>query len=98
MSPHKPTKVVSFGSLNHFRKENKPEGASERCWDCNVEKECPYSSKQIYYEPSLEVGRPAKFSRAFIHSQDIEDLEHHLKVDGNYGKCVYDSDNDVCDH
>ena len=40
--------VSSFGSLRHFRVEERPEGAAERCLDCAVEADCPYSARKIY--------------------------------------------------
>jgi Oxidoreductase family, NAD-binding Rossmann fold len=30
-------RVASFGSLTHFRPENRPAGAADRCLDCGVE-------------------------------------------------------------
>lgn len=46
LSPETPTRVSSFGSLQHFRKSSKPQeaGSATRCLDCNYEKECPYSA------------------------------------------------------
>ena len=38
------THVASFGSLKHFRPENRPVGAADRCLDCPIEPECPYSA------------------------------------------------------
>ncbi len=44
-----PKKLVSFGELNHFRRENAPEGAPLRCLDgCPVENTCPYYAPNIY--------------------------------------------------
>ncbi|HEX7261813.1 MAG TPA: Gfo/Idh/MocA family oxidoreductase, partial [Luteolibacter sp.] len=42
-------RVASFGSLRHFKASESPEGAGERCWDCQVEAQCPYSAKRIYH-------------------------------------------------
>ena len=45
------TAVTSVGGLAHFRSENAPEGATERCLDgCAVERSCPYSAVRIYLE------------------------------------------------
>jgi len=52
MAPVAPTRVSSFGSLLHFRKEAKPKeaGAATRCLDCSYQTECPYSAKKIYLD------------------------------------------------
>lgn len=34
--------TICAGSLAHFKKENKPQGASSRCLDCPVEESCAY--------------------------------------------------------
>ncbi|KAM4703143.1 putative oxidoreductase YteT [Rhinophrynus dorsalis] len=88
-------KVSSFGSLSHFTKENKPEGAGSICLDCSVEETCPYSAKKIY----LKKGEKGNFSwpvsvvcRDDVY--DIESLTEALKT-GPYGRCVYECDNDV---
>ncbi|XP_071945067.1 putative oxidoreductase YteT isoform X2 [Antedon mediterranea] len=89
------TKVSSFGSLFQFRKEKKPEGASSRCMDCSVEKECPYSAKKMYLDPIKEgcVG----WSSVICDEPSIESVTDALR-NGPYGRCVYESDNDVCDN
>ncbi len=47
-APEAPSRVSSFGSLTHFRKEAKPPaaGAATRCLDCPYEPECAYSAKR----------------------------------------------------
>nr|XP_020663683.1 uncharacterized protein LOC110086815 [Pogona vitticeps] len=88
-------KISSFGSLSHFTKEHKPEGAASRCLDCSIEQTCPYSARKIY----LKLGEEGYFrwpvSVVCSNGQsDIESLTKALK-DGPYGRCVYDCDNDV---
>src|SRR4029453_3996453 len=36
-------RVSSFGGLYHFGPEHRPSGAADRCLDCAVESDCPYS-------------------------------------------------------
>uniref|UniRef100_A0A7N6BUS0 Gfo/Idh/MocA-like oxidoreductase N-terminal domain-containing protein n=1 Tax=Anabas testudineus TaxID=64144 RepID=A0A7N6BUS0_ANATE len=89
-------KVSSFGCLSHFRKENKPAGAADRCLDCAIEKDCPYSACKIYLDRvkqghtgwPVSVICPSSFP-------DIESVTKALKT-GPYGRCVYECDNDVC--
>ena len=47
--------VSSFGTLKHFKAEERPDGAADRCLDCKVEAQCPYSAKRIYMT-ALERG------------------------------------------
>lgn len=92
------TRVASFGSLRHFRAAEKPAGAADRCWECPVEPDCPYSAKRIYY---AHFGR----DRGVDYLNDIitggrntrEAVEEALRT-GPYGRCVYACDNDVVDH
>ncbi|KAB7494508.1 hypothetical protein Anas_00381 [Armadillidium nasatum] len=100
MSKHKCIKVSSFGSLQHFRKEDKPKNGGKRCLDCKVEPTCAYSAKKIYLDPKPE---SAIFPMNAV--CDIEDTGtsyyYHLKKEietGPYGKCVYETDNNVCDN
>ncbi|KAG1755834.1 hypothetical protein EDB19DRAFT_1624776 [Suillus lakei] len=99
LSPATPIRVSSFGSLQHFRKEKKPPaaGATTRCLECSIEQDCPYSAKKIYLEPVARgnTGWPA--STIVDGIPDIESITDALR-NGPYGQCVYESDNDVCDH
>ncbi|XP_062396560.1 uncharacterized protein zgc:154075 [Sardina pilchardus] len=89
-------KVSSFGSLSHFRKENKPAGAADRCLDCPVEANCPYSARKIYLDAVKQgcVGWPV----SVICSSSLPDIESVTEAlcTGPYGRCVYECDNDVC--
>ncbi|CCM04855.1 uncharacterized protein FIBRA_07048 [Fibroporia radiculosa] len=99
LAPSVPTRVSSFGSLLHFRKEAKPKeaGTATRCLDCSYEQECPYSAKKIYLDPVSkgQTGWPAATIVDGI--PDIENITSVLQH-GSFGKCVYESDNNVCDN
>ncbi len=91
-----PEKVSSFGRLSYFVPENAPEGSTERCLDCTVEKSCPYSAKKIY------LGMLARGNRSWpldVLTRDITE-QGIIKAlrEGPYGRCVYSCDNDVVDH
>lgn len=90
------TRVSSFGSLKHFRKEEHPEGAADRCLDCVIEADCPYSAKRLY-EGVLAKGKLVWPLDVVITELKPEALEEALR-NGPYGRCVYACDNDVVDH
>ena len=89
-------RVSSFGGLAHFRPEQAPHGAAERCLDCAVEPDCPYSAPRLYFGRlrSGQLGWPLS-----VITDDLteEGVEQALR-DGPYGRCVYRCDNDVVDH
>ena len=88
--------VSSFGSLNHFKPENKPVGGGKRCLECKVEKDCCYSATKIY----LDLAKQGRFHWPVSVVTDVEDigmLTEKLRT-GPYGRCVYHCDNDVCDN
>lgn len=89
------THMQAFGDLKWFRKENAPEGSTDRCINgCAIEGSCPYSAKKIYYD-----------RRSWLHHFDLpsdkaqqgEAIMEYLRS-SNYGKCVYHMDNDQPDH
>ncbi len=87
------TKISSFGSLTHFKRENAPEGAPERCLDgCPVEEQCPYSAIRLYLSE-----KPLWVARVISMDQSIEARTKALR-EGPYGRCVYYCDNNVVDH
>lgn len=86
-------RLSSFGSLTHFRSENAPEGAPQRCLDG-----CPHSTACYYYAPSLYLTENTDWpTNAISNSMAMKDRVQALKT-GPYGKCVYRCDNNVVDH
>ncbi|XP_076042453.1 putative oxidoreductase YteT isoform X2 [Oratosquilla oratoria] len=100
MSNTRCTKISSFGSLLHFKKEKQPEGAASRCLDCKVERSCPYSARRLYLDPKPQSPRWPMSAICPVKEPEkdyVDQLEEALQK-GPYGKCVYDTDNDVCDN
>ena len=50
MDGHRCTNVQSFGNLYHFKESQKPKHAGLKCFECPVEKGCPYSVQKIYLQ------------------------------------------------
>ncbi len=87
--------IQAFGSLQWFTKKNAPKGSTARCTDgCKVEQSCPYSALNIYhrkreYNYVFDLPEEKDKQAAYVLEQ--------LKTT-NYGRCVYDMDNDQPDH
>ncbi|WP_017537398.1 Gfo/Idh/MocA family protein [Nocardiopsis halophila] len=90
-----PTAVSSFGSLLHFRPEQAPPGAAERCTECPVEPDCAYSAPRIYGR-FLEQGATGWPLDVLTPEPTAESVAEALRT-GPYGRCVYHCDNDVVD-
>jgi len=88
--------VSSFGSLYHFRKEQQPTGATDRCLDCPVESDCAYSAIKIYLTP-VDNGYLEWPINVLSIYPTHESILKALK-EGPYGRCVYACDNNVVDH
>ncbi|WP_257137900.1 Gfo/Idh/MocA family protein [Streptomyces sp. b84] len=91
--------VSSFGSLSHFRPENAPAGATDRCVTCPLAAagSCPYAAQKLYQAGLREGGVKRYFTR--IAADELtEDAVVDALTHGPYGRCVYRSDNDVVDH
>ncbi len=93
MGESKCTAISSFGSLCHFKASEKPAGASNKCLDCPIERQCPYSAVKLYLDP-VRTGSPNVFCHAVSDVPVPDEIEEQLRS-GPYGRCVYDCDNDV---
>ncbi|WP_251057397.1 Gfo/Idh/MocA family oxidoreductase [Streptomyces sp. ISL-94] len=91
-----PLRVSSFGRLSHFRPANRPAGAADRCLDCAVEGDCPYSAARDYGD-RLARGEHSWPLNVVVDEFTPQALEGALR-EGPYGRCVYACDNDVVDH
>lgn len=85
-------RISSYGSLMHFREENKPEGAPLRCLDgCPAAESCPFHAGRYY------LGEGRGWARKFTEDTSNEGIIQALQ-ETDYGKCVYQLDNNVVDH
>ncbi len=86
--------VSSFGSLSYFTQANAPQGATLRCTDgCPAEADCMYSALKIY---------AGDHDAWWVGHAGLADLPREQRVEklktSPYGRCVYQTDNDVVDH
>ncbi len=85
--------ISSFGSRIWFREENAPEGSSDRCVHCSIERNCPYSAVNLYWR-----------RRQWINNFDVAagtTIEHVITRElesGRFGRCVFHCDNDLVDN
>jgi predicted dehydrogenase len=89
--------VASFGSLRHFRASERPSGAADRCLDCGVEAQCPYSAKRFYLD---QFGRDwiVDYCVSVITDDHTREGVRQALREGPYGRCVYACDNDAVDN
>lgn len=91
----KPCKqIYANGGLKYFTKANAPANAAKRCLECPVESQCIFSAKRIYLD-----------KRIWLYVMDLpEDKTKHAEFiteqlrTTNYGRCVFDMENDQPDH
>lgn len=84
---HRVKHMSSFGNLFYFKKENAPKGAKRYCKDCTVD--CPFNALDFYRKNS-------RWMKIFSTDDDVDRVFQDETL--NYGKCVYQMDNDVVDH
>ncbi len=87
-------KVASFGSLEYFRPERAPAGATARCTDgCAVAKKCPYDA--LRYAGDMRVPWLGMvYDRAA--EATPQEIAAWLRA-SPWGRCVYHCDNDAVD-
>ncbi len=90
------TRIQSFGSLSYFTKANKPEGAAEYCINgCPHADKCPYDAVKIYLDDKENDWFRTTSTRE---DKPTDEMVENAIRNTQYGKCVFDCDNDVVDH
>ena len=86
-------RLSSFGSLRWFTSSAAPEGAADRCVNCGIESDCPYSAVNLY-------KRRGAWTKNFDIPEGctLADVVDRELEEGKFGRCVYHCDNDVVDH
>lgn len=91
LAEKKENALESFGALKFYTRENKPQGAADRCMDCKI-KNCIYNA----FEFSLKDPNTLCVPYGFDYSR--ESIAAFLSEKGNlYGQCVFACPNDMCD-
>lgn len=90
-------RVSSFGHLSHFNRNNMPQGAPERCSDaCPIADSCPYNAQRYYLELYRRGGDCWPVN--VVAPEPTEEKIAAALATGDYGRCVYQMNNDVVDH
>lgn len=91
--------VSSYGSLKYFKEENAPENSTKYCYNCPVQKDCPYDAYKIYItnENGIANGNTDWPVNIIVEKPTIENIKEALKT-SPYGRCVFRCDNNVVDH
>lgn len=96
-------RLSSFGSLLHFRADQAPAGAPERCTDgCPAQPDCPFDAVEAYAPAEPVAGPEIRLLTQLFALEDPPsfDRERRLRAlaTSPYGRCAYRCDNDVVDH
>ena len=84
--------VSSIGGLTHFRPENAPEGATQRCVDCPYMDTCNYSAKKIYIDYWKQSGCPEftwPWSKVSLTNPNTEESLLDGIKNTAFGECVF---------
>ena len=95
------TSLSSVGSLKYFCRENAPSGATPICMDgCKAKKNCPYDAERLYITDPFYKATFIKYMKRTLTGKaknSKNDVINAVK-NGEYGKCVFLNDNNVCDN
>ncbi len=87
------TRLSSFGRLDHFTPENRPEGAPERCTDgCPVGDTCIHNAEVFY------LGPRTNWPVAMLGTDMSPEARRERLAESDYSLCVYGGHNDSVDH
>ena len=93
--------VSSVGGVRYFNEKNAPEGATKTCMGgCKAKKDCPYDAESLYITDPFYKAKFIKHMKRTLTgkmSNSKADIVEAIK-NGDYGKCVFLNDNNVCDH
>ena len=84
-------RVSSFGALSHWRPENAPEGAADRCAACapQTRAKCPFDAERLYVREN---------SLRYHFAERNDESMRRVVAESPYGRCVYRCGNDAVDH
>lgn len=85
----KTKKITSSASLEIFKADQQPEGAADRCINCKIAADCPYSARKIY------LGENTDWPTAVITTDLSYEGRFKALREGPYGRCVWKCDNNV---
>jgi hypothetical protein len=93
MATDRPAFISSFGTLEYFTEQNAPRESAARCVDCPLQNTCRYSATTFYLHDRggwpYDVVAPVEAGL---------DARRRALETGQYGRCVWRMDNDVCDN
>ena len=93
-----PQKVASFGGRHFFKSDNAPEGASEHCIDCEIERGCEYSAIRHHVDNGWWPFYALAGEPGYEMGDEIEDdVKREHVGQSDYGRCVWHCDNNVVD-
>lgn len=91
-----PQKVSSFGQRALFIPENAPKGATEFCYDCPCELDCPYSAIKFHLERNYSYYPTWERMHKPLNEITLDDRIRYLRRE-SYGRCAYTLGGDIVD-